>query len=187
MQFQYLTDRLILKVLSAQDAPMVYQFYLQNQNFLEPFEPARPNNFYSESFHYSNLSYEYRGFLNMSYLRYWLFTKENPDTPIGTFCFSNIIRGAFQKCTLGYKLGKSYCHLGYMQEAISYIIPHVFKDLKLHRIEAYVQPENQPSVNLLSRLGFKEEGYLASYAQICGEWKDHLVFSLIFPFNSNSQ
>ena len=187
MQFQYQTDRLILKVLSAQDAPMVYQFYLQNQNFLEPFEPARPNNFYSESFHHSNLSYEYRGFLNMSYLRYWLFTKENPDTPIGTFCFSNIIRGAFQKCTLGYKLGKSYCHLGDMQEAISHIIPHVFKDLKLHRIEAYVQPENQPSVNLLSRLGFKEEGYLASYAQICGEWKDHLVFSLIFPFNSNSQ
>lgn len=187
MQFQYQTKRLILKVLSSEDASEVFQFYLQNKDFLEPFEPARPVNFYNEAFHESNLSCEYRGFMNMTYLRYWLFTIDNPDTPIGTLCFSNIIRGAFQKCTLGYKLGKTYCHMGYMQEALSFLIPHVFKDLKLHRIEAYVQPENQPSLNLLSRLGFAEEGYLSSYAQICGQWRDHLVFSLVSPFNANSQ
>lgn len=187
MQFIYQTDRLQLKILSGDQGKAVYQFYQDNKHFLEPFEPKRPENFYSPSFHNTNLTFEYRGFLNLAYFRYWLFPKEAQDTPdavpIGSLCFHNIQRGAFQKCNLGYKLSENACHQGYMQEALSFLIPVFMEELNLHRIEAYVQPDNHPSVRLLTKLGFLEEGYLTSYAEINGQWKDHLIFSYINSMN----
>lgn len=177
MQFIYETDRLTLTVFSPDNAKTVYQFYKKNKDFLEPFEPKRPNNFYTVNFHHSNLSYEYNAFLNMTNFRYWLFLKDNPLFPLGCVCFSNVLHGPFQKAMVGYKLDKDCCHKGYMQEALQFLLPIIMKELHLHRIEAYVQPGNQPSIQLLSKLGFVEEGYLQQYAEINGKWTDHLLFS----------
>lgn len=179
MQFTYQTKRLLLRILSPEYAAVVNKFYQDNRQFLEPFEPKRPANFYQTDFHRSNLRCEYDAFLRLTYFRYWLFRKEDSDSPIGSVCFSNILHGAFQKCMLGYKLGEAYCHQGYMQEALASLIPIILKESNLHRIEAYVQPDNFPSIRLLSKLNFKEEGYLQKYAEIQGKWTDHLIFSYL--------
>lgn len=186
MQFKYETDRLRLEVLPQEQGWAVCRFYKDNKDFLEPFEPKRPENFYTSEFHSVNLACEHRGFLNLSHIRYWLFPRNKPtnSVPIGSICFNSIQRGAFQKCAVGYKLSQASCHQGYMLEALSYLLPIILEDLKLHRIEAFVQPDNASSVQLLTRLGFREEGYLCSYAEINGEWKDHLLFSYV---NSISQ
>lgn len=179
MQFTYQTERLLLKVLTPEYATVINQFYLDNQSFFEPFEPKRPQNFYTTGFQHTNLQCEYDAFLRLSYFRYWIFLKEDSDAPIGSVCFSNILRGAFQKCMVGYKLSEHYCHQGYMQEALSTLIPVLMKELKLHRLEAYVQPDNISSIRLLSRLNFKEEGCLQKCAEIQGIWTDHLLYSYI--------
>lgn len=179
MQFSYETKRLNLMILSADNAPLIQHFYQKNAAFLEPFEPARPENFYTIAFHRSNLSCEYRAFLRLTHIRFWLFRKDAPEEPIGSICFSNIMHGAFKKCIIGYKLGEEFCHYGYMQEAISFLIPIVMKELDLHRVEAYVQPDNMPSIRLLEKLHFVEEGYLQKYAEIHGNWTDHLLFSYL--------
>lgn len=179
MQFTYQTDRLLLKILSPEYAPLIHQFYLDNRLFLEPFEPQRPKNFYTPEFHSANLHCEHNAFLKMSHFRYWIFPKDAADEPAGSICLSNIQRGAFQKCSLGYKLGEKYCHHGFMYEALSFLLPIAMKELCLHRIEAYVQPANLPSIRLLSNLGFLEEGYLKQYAEIQGKWTDHLIFSYL--------
>lgn len=183
MQFIYETDRLRLEILPREQGWAVCRFYENNRHFLEPFEPKRPENFYTSDFHSANLACEHRGFLNLSHIRYWLFLRDRSagSVPIGSICFNNIQRGAFQKCAVGYKLSEISCRHGYMQEALSLLIPIILDELKLHRIEAYVQPDNAPSIRLLSRLGFQEEGYLSSYAEINGQWKDHLLFSYICP------
>ncbi len=179
MQFMYETDRLHLRILPAEYAPVVCCFYQENKAFLEPFEPRRPENFYTADFQRSNLLCEYNAFLKHSYLRYWIFLAGWPDMPIGTVCFSNIQHGAFEKCTLGYKLGRDYCHCGYMHEALSLLVPLIMKNIHLHRMEAYVQPDNFPSIRLLAKLGFTKEGYLREYAEIYGKWTDHLLFSYL--------
>lgn len=179
MQFSYETSRLILKVLPPEAAPMIRQFYQDNRTFLEPFEPLRPENFYTTEFHHANLLCEYNAFLRLSYFRYWLFSKDIPDKPLGSVCFSNILHGAFEHGMVGYKLGQHNCHNGYMYEALSLLIPLLCKELRLHRLEAYVQPDNTPSIRLLTKLGFVEEGYLQKYAEICGKWTDHLLFSYL--------
>ena len=189
MQFIYQTDRLLLKVLTPEYASAVNRFYQENRHFLEPFEPQRPVNFYQDDFHRSNLRCEYDAFLRLTHIRYWLLPKDAPDCLLGTVCFSNILHGAFQKCMAGYKLGQPFCRHGYMQEALSFLLPLLTKELRLHRIEAYVQPDNAPSIRLLSKLGFAEEGYLKQYAEIQGQWTDHLIFSYISipssPFGSS--
>lgn len=181
MQFQYTTDRLYLKILQADSAQQILDFYIRNKDILEKREPARSENFYTLAFQQANLSCEYQAFLKFTYARFWLFCKSEPQLPIGSVCFSNILHGAFQNCMVGYKLDQNYCHRGYMQEALSFLLPIAFDAYSLHRIEAMVQPDNTASIRLLNRLGFLEEGYIKEYANINGEWKDHLLYSLLQP------
>ncbi|HNB42281.1 MAG TPA: GNAT family protein, partial [Anaerolineales bacterium] len=54
-----------------------------------------------------------------------------------------------------------------------------FDQMKLHRIEALVYPENTRSLHLLNKLGFKQEGTLRDYFYLDGKFYDHIVLSLL--------
>ena len=88
--------------------------------------------------------------------------------------FSNIVRGNLLSCTVAYKLDKDEIKKGYMLEALDFAINIVFKDLKLHRIEANIMPRNRASIKLVKRLGFNYEGTAQKYLKINGEWEDHI-------------
>lgn len=179
MNFEYETKRLILKVLHPNYASMVLDFYEKNKDFLEPFEPARQHNFYTLDFQRANLSHEYSSFLNSTYIRIWLFEKENLETPIGTVCFSNFLHGAFCNCMLGYKIDQQHVRQGYMTEALDFLLPLVCAEYHFHRVEAYVMPTNLPSISLLEKLSFSLEGVLKEYARIQGKWQDHYLYSYL--------
>jgi len=181
MLVTYTTNRLSLNVLNPARAGIVLDFYTKNQFFLEPHEPERGKLFYTFEYQRSNLSCEYNAFIKQTYIRYWIFLNKHPEKVIGTVCFSNILKGVFSSCMIGYKLDEEYCGKGYMQEALSRLIPIICKELPLHRIEAMVMPENQPSINLLTRLHFIKEGYLHSFAKINGVWEDHILYTYINP------
>ncbi len=66
-----------------------------------------------------------------------------------------------------------------MYEAARALLPFVFDTLGLHRIEAACLPSNEPSRNLLTKIGFRQEGMALRYLQINGEWRDHLLFALL--------
>ncbi len=53
-----------------------------------------------------------------------------------------------------------------MTEAVEIILNYAFKDLKLHRLEANVQPNNTPSINILKRAGFTKEGFSRKYLKM---------------------
>ena len=55
----------------------------------------------------------------------------------------------------------------------------VFDEYKLHRIEAFIVPENTPSLNLVRRAGFHYEGVRKSYMHINGEYRDHEAFYIL--------
>ena len=50
---------------------------------------------------------------------------------------------------------------------------------EMHRIEAYIHPENISSINLVKSLGFISEGTAYSYVYLRGKWEDHLRFVYI--------
>ena len=66
-----------------------------------------------------------------------------------------------------------------MKEALDILIPSLFLDLQLNRIEAATLENNLASKNLLNKIGFKKEGKLRKYLKINGEWQDHVLYSLL--------
>jgi len=56
---------------------------------------------------------------------------------------------------------------------------HAFRPLKLHRVEANIQPENVASIRLVERLGFRREGFSPRYLKIGGRWRDHVRYALL--------
>lgn len=179
MDLCYETDRLILKVLKADDAENVLQFYLDNKELFEKYEPDRPDNFYTAAHQKAVLICEYNLTVKLSAVRFYVYRKEQPDKIIGTIGFRNITRSIYQTCEAGYKFDRNFQHQGYAFEALCMGIAVMFEDLKLHRIEANVMPENAPSIHLLESLGFTLEGTARSFALIHGKWRDHLRYSLI--------
>jgi [ribosomal protein S5]-alanine N-acetyltransferase len=91
----------------------------------------------------------------------------------GFINISEIVRGPYQRATLGYGVFAPEARRGYMSEAFGLVFRFAFDDLGLHRLEADIQPGNDASINLVKRLGFQKEGFSAGFACIQGEWKDH--------------
>ncbi|MGD9100459.1 MAG: GNAT family N-acetyltransferase [Anaerolineae bacterium] len=84
------------------------------------------------------------------------------------------------RASLGYELARSFWRRGIMTEALSAVIEFGFEEAGLNRIQADVMPENQASVKLLERLGFKNEGLLREYERWSSKgYVDLFAFSLL--------
>ena len=98
---------------------------------------------------------------------------------LGAISLSQIFRAGFQSAYLGYFVGAPFAGQGYMTEAIQLILRYAFKQLRLHRLEANIQPGNIASIALVRRAGFVREGYSRRYLKICGQWRDHERWAII--------
>jgi [ribosomal protein S5]-alanine N-acetyltransferase len=179
----YETDRLVLKGLNKDAASMVLHFYEDNKSEFEPWEPKRSSNFYTLSYQKASLAAEQNQMTEGKLLRYWVFLKDHPEDIIGTVCFQNFLREPYQSCILGYKFSHFYWHQGYALESITKCIDNMFSEYFIHRIEAYIMPDNMPSRNLIEKLDFQLEGLIRSFARIDGHWTDHFLYSLINPLD----
>jgi ribosomal-protein-alanine N-acetyltransferase len=175
------TPRLLLRMGQPGDIPAILKYYSANRPFLEPFEPQRPDSFYTYVFWEAALTLRQKEFHNGESLKLFIFEKATPREVIGTINLNTIIRGAFYGATLGYGLSASKQGQGLMTEAGHRLIEYAFKDLNLHRIMAGYMPHNYRSGNVLKRLGFHIEGVAREYLFINGQWQDHILTSRINP------
>ncbi len=98
---------------------------------------------------------------------------------LGFFNLSQIVRRSLQSAYLGYAVGKPYAGHGYMREGIQLVVRHAFADLRLHRVEANIQPENHASIALARGAGFRREGFSPRYLKIAGRWRDHERWAIL--------
>jgi ribosomal-protein-alanine N-acetyltransferase len=96
----------------------------------------------------------------------------------GIFTISQIFRGAFQSAYLGYYANERHAGQGLMREALEQVLDHAFGPLALHRVEANIQPGNQPSIALARGAGFRLEGFSPRYLLIGGQWRDHERYAI---------
>jgi len=66
-----------------------------------------------------------------------------------------------------------------MTEALRLMLEYAFKQLRLHRLEANVQPQNVYSIALVKRAGFVHEGFSRRYLKIGGRWRDHERWAIL--------
>lgn len=179
MEMVYETPRLVLRILREDAAESVLRFYEENKEIFEKYELDRVENFYTKAYQATLLRCEYNLMLRNQFVRFWVFEKEDPKRIVGTFSFRNICYSAYMDCELGYKFHQSVWKRGYAKESIRKGLEIMFQEAKMHRIEALVQPENNPSKHLLKALGFTYEGVKRQNVKLHGTWCDHEVYSLL--------
>ncbi len=110
----------------------------------------------------------------------WAITLKPDLTLIGTICFWNITKEHY-RAEIGYALNPDHQSKGIMQEAMTAVLDYGFKIMKLHSIEANVNPNNLSSIKLLERNNFIREGYFKENYFFNGKFSDSAIYSLISP------
>ena len=149
-----------------------------SRSFLEPWEPRWAADELDRAAWRQRLSRYLEDYAMGTAVPFFIFENET-DALVGGITLGNIRYGVAQTGQIGYWLGERYAGRGLMLEALGLLIPYSFETLRLHRIEAACIPDNQRSMRLLEKAGFRREGLLRSYLRINGVWQDHYLYALI--------
>src|SRR5262245_17782992 len=98
---------------------------------------------------------------------------------LGAINLGQIFYGGLRSAYLGYYLGAPFAGQGYMTAAMQLVLRYAFRHLKLHRVEANIQPGNIASIALIKRAGFRREGFSRRYLKISGRWRDHERWAIL--------
>jgi [ribosomal protein S5]-alanine N-acetyltransferase len=171
------TERLILSLPQLEFIPSMIEFLEGNRDHLAPWRPPEPDGLYTTAYWLAQIPVFHDALLLGSGVRLWMRAKANKNKVIGSIGFSQILRGPFCSCILGYQIDHAAEGQGLMREALNAAIDYMFNEQKLHRIAANYRPENVRSGRLLSKLGFRIDGFAKDYLFIDGEWRDHVLTS----------
>ncbi|APV52565.1 hypothetical protein BWI17_20265 [Betaproteobacteria bacterium GR16-43] len=174
------TPRLSLRLARPGFAGAVARFFSDNwEGHLDRWSPPPAPGHFTEAFWRERLEraeVEWSAGASARFLLQPLGPESGPV--LGTCNYTNIVRGPFQACNLGYQIARSHEGQGLMREAVQALNAFAFEEMGLHRIMANYIPVNERSGQLLARLGFHREGYAKEYLFIAGEWRDHVLTSL---------
>jgi len=171
-------DRIFLRPPRRRDALKWQKLRMSSKSFLVPWEPSWDASSCTRRAYlryFKNSNY----LANMDRAYSFLIFKTDDKTLLGGINVGNVRRGVAQSASLGYWIGEKHSRNGYMKEALKLLIPSLFVDLRLNRIEAATLEENIASKNLLKKIGFKKEGVLRKYLKINGTWRDHILYGLL--------
>lgn len=175
------TENLLLFSAQTTFAEPLLEYYTRNKDFFERFDPVREDNFYSVTNMEKILETEMLAEQAKTTYRFYVFSKKNTEKIIGFVGLNNIIYGSFWSCFISYKLDKDCLNRGFMTEAVKVVVDYAFTELKLHRIEGNVLPDNVSSLKVLDKNGFKYEGVSEKYLKINGVWRDHIHMVKLNP------
>ncbi len=97
---------------------------------------------------------------------------------VGFININEIVLGTFGSGYLGYAAFAGKAGRGLMGDGLAQVVGIAFGAMGLHRLEANIQPSNKPSISLVTRLGFRHEGFSPRYLRVAGAWRDHDRFAL---------
>jgi len=178
MQYFYESEHLRYEIIGEEEASKMLAFFSENRAQFDPYEPDKPGNFYTLAYMEGLATIEKENYLRSRGARYWISRKNQPGIYVGNFIISNIVRGSFQFCNIGYKIHHLHQRQGYAKEAVSFMCEQIFHDLGLHRCDAYIHPANLPSIRTVEACGFQYVGRSPEYVYMHGKWEDHLRYTL---------
>jgi ribosomal-protein-alanine N-acetyltransferase len=162
--------RVYIRPPQPEDARVYSEAVLRSADHLRPWNPVEPDGFPD--------LLRRQGPVLRSFL---IFDRED-DGLVGRVNVANIVRARFRNGVLGYDSYLPYAGTGRMTEGLRLIVDRSFQSapdgLGLHRLEINVRPENDRSLAMAKRLGFRHEGFSPRMLYLNDDWRDHERFAL---------
>ncbi len=177
------TEHLVLRCLGPSYTNYVLSFLVNNKDEFEKYEAKKVPMFYTYDFQESVLRNEYEAARRGDFIRYYIFKKPDylngdiADEIIGTVSFGCFILDPYRSFVIGYKFAPNHQNKGFGTEAVHAALDRVFSHFKPHKVNAYVLPDNVPSIRLLEKCDFHQEGFCIKHLCVNGEWKDHILYA----------
>lgn len=172
------TERLVIRLPEAADVPRVVAYYRDNLEHLRPYSPTFEPEMFEPASWYEQVAQRRRELTYGESFRAFMFPRDGSAGLLGNVNLTQVFRGAFQSCILGYNLAESAQGHGYMTEAVLAVVGFAFREWSLHRVGANYMPRNERSAAVLKRCGFRVEGLAPAYLMINGRWEDHVLTAI---------
>jgi [ribosomal protein S5]-alanine N-acetyltransferase len=155
----------VIRPLVPRDAEELARLLAANRDFLAPYEPERPDSFYTV-----------RGQRHRIRHSEHLFAILDGRSIAGTIALSNVVHAALCSGNVGYWVDAVRNGRGLATRALAAVIEYSFGELGLHRLEAGTLVDNLGSQRVLEKNRFVRIGLAPRYLHINGEWRDHVLF-----------
>lgn len=156
------------------DVKQLEALILGNRAWLRPWEatlPGAPNSF--------DIRGMVKGLLKQLERHEGMpFVIEVEGKVVGQLNVANMLYGSVSSATIGYWISPEYAGRGITPTAVALVTDHLFRSVGLHRVEIAIRPENQASLRIVEKLGFRFEGLKERYIHINGDWRDHNIYAL---------
>jgi RimJ/RimL family protein N-acetyltransferase len=169
------TDRLTLRALSASDVADVFNVF--SDPVVMRYWDGPPMKTFQEAMKY--IDQIHQGFRRRELFQ-WGVADAATDAVIGTCTLIHFSR-RHERSEIGFALRQSQWGKRLGSEAVGALLEFAFDTLRLHRLEADVDPRNERSLRLLERFGFRREGLLRERYYANGERQDTVMLGLLRP------
>ncbi len=171
-------DGVYLRTPQMGDYPAWVSLREESRAFLTPWEPTWPLDDLTRASFRRRIRRYIQDIREDSAYPFFVFRADDAAF-LGGITLSNVRRGVTQSTSLGYWIGESHARQGFMTAAVRAVVPFVFDQLRLHRLEAACLPSNAASIRLLEKVGFTREGFARRYLRINGVWQDHFLYAML--------
>jgi [ribosomal protein S5]-alanine N-acetyltransferase len=174
------TPRLLLRPPRTNDVGEIRRLLRKNAEHLRPWSPAPPGAEDPASITEVSKTVlrQRREWKHGRTFSFMIAERDAPATFIGKIALNGVMRGAMYGAYLGYWIDTERQGRGLVTEAIRAVLDFAFGPAGLHRVQAAIMPRNAASLRVVSKLGFRREGYAERYLQIAGAWEDHVLYAM---------
>ncbi|MBD0742558.1 GNAT family N-acetyltransferase [Streptomyces sp. CBMA152] len=164
-----------MREVTLADAAGLAETLRRNRGSMRPFEPYRPEEFYTEHGQLDRIG----GLLaerEAGRVRPYVLIDTTTGAPVGGINLGSIALGPFRSGGLGYWVDQEWAGRGLATAAVQEVCRIARDELGLHRVEASTLVDNTASQRVLAKAGFEQYGMAPKYLHINGAWRDHHLF-----------
>lgn len=166
------TERLLLRRMTKKDAPEIFHLR-SNEDVMKYIDREKTKSISDAELFIDKINISVD---NNNGIMWGITSKESPGKLMGNIGYWRLIKENY-RAEIGYMLDPLYWKKGFMKEALSTVIDFGFNSMKLHSIEAHINPANKASAALLESAGFVKEAYFKEDYFFKGAFHDTIIYS----------
>lgn len=178
-------DLVFIRLLRREDADEIAEVWRANRDFLAPWSPVRPDDFFELSNQRAAIESELSEYEAGRMVPFVICGQHGEIA--GKLNLNGITKGALQSVAMGYWVREDMNGRGLATGAAKEAVGYAFDVLGLHRVQAETLLDNVASQRVLGRAGFQPYGVAPTYLKIAGRWRDHVLFNVFSEEDGRQQ